>query len=87
MAPIISSLHQIDVIEMASRANGFGGDSELVAERSGESFMGIITEIQSYGEDVRAAVRKLARRLGQSPAAHVRIADWPVAFANTWAKW
>ena len=64
-------LHQIDVIEMALRANRFGGHSELVAERSGESFVGAITEIQSDSQDVSTTVRKHARCLAQSPAAHV----------------
>ena len=64
-------LHQIDVIEMALRANRFGGDSELVAERSGESFVGAIAEIQSDGQDVGATISKHARCLAQSPAAHV----------------
>ena len=57
-------LHEIDVIEMMLRANRFGGQSELVAERPGESFVGAIAEIQSDGQNVRAAVRKHARRLG-----------------------
>ena len=64
-------LHRIDVIEMALCANRFGGHAELVAERSGESFVGAITEIQSDSQDVSTTVRKHARCLAQSPAAHV----------------
>jgi len=43
----------------------------LVAERSGESFVGAITEIQSDSQDVSTTVRKHACCLAQSPAAHV----------------
>ena len=60
-------LHQIDVLEMALRANRFGGHSELVAERAGESFVGAITEIQSDGQDVGATVRKRAASLNRRP--------------------
>jgi hypothetical protein len=70
-------LHQIDVIEMALRTNRFGGHSELVAERAGESFVGAIAEIHSDGQDVRATVRKHALWLAQSPAAE------PGPFART----
>src|SRR5579863_4378403 len=56
---------------MALRANRFRSHPELVAERSGESFVGTVAEIESDGQDVRAAVRKHARRLAQSPTAHV----------------
>ena len=80
-------LHQIDVIEMALRANRFGGHAELVAERSGESFVGAIAEIQSDGQDIIATVASMrAASVNRRPRMY-RIADWPVAFANTWARW
>ena len=60
-------LNQIDVIEMALRANRFGGHAELVAERSGESFVGAITEIQSDSQDVSTTVGTASARKRSPP--------------------
>ncbi len=64
-------LHQMQIAEMALRADGFGSPAELVAEGTGKGLVRTIAGIESHGQDIRRPGRKPPGRLGQAAAAQI----------------
>ena len=68
---ILNGSTRVMFVEMALRANRFGRQAELIAERTGERLVRTIAGVERDGQDVRRAGHEMSRGLGQAAAAHI----------------